>query len=92
MCYSIYLLHFMIITMTGKVLFRHAAAAPPPSLTLMLRGFVLLAIAITASMLFFALVERPCMDPAWPRKLADRVRRTVENRADQRVSTGVGDA
>jgi len=35
--------------------------------------FITLGIPIAAvSVLAFILIERPCMDPAWPQKLAER--------------------
>ena len=58
MCYTIYLVHYPVISLAGKV-----AKAP-----LAMVAISLVAIA-TASLLFFMLIERPCMDKTWPAKL-----------------------
>jgi peptidoglycan/LPS O-acetylase OafA/YrhL len=64
--YSIYLLHYPILLLWSRGL-------DPVDLqtfeTLTLVG-LMLASVILASLLFFVLVERPCMDPSWPKKLA----------------------
>lgn len=68
MCYTIYLLHYPIIAMVGKVF------APP------LRGFhyeaqyaifllLTLPIIYGLSAVFFILLEKPCMDKNWPTML-----------------------
>jgi peptidoglycan/LPS O-acetylase OafA/YrhL len=68
MCYSIYLVHFCVIWLSGWICgktlnvsgyFRGFAAE---------LGFGLPAIAI-ASAAFFLMVERPCMNPDWPARL-----------------------
>ena len=37
---------------------------------------VLVPVALAVGAAFFVLIERPCMDPAWPEKLRDRLRAT----------------
>ena len=71
MCYSIYLWHFFVIGVFFK-LTRHAVVFQD-FLTNLTAQIVLLGVPIAAvSLLAFVLVERPCMDPAWPRKLAEK--------------------
>lgn len=68
MCYSIYLWHFFVIGVVFK-LTRHAVVFQD-FLTNFAVQTVLLGIPIaTVSLLAFLMIERPCMDPAWPRKL-----------------------
>jgi peptidoglycan/LPS O-acetylase OafA/YrhL len=73
MCYSIYLLHNVVLNNT---LFLTKDLAPtgwyPADLALqgLLTGLLVLAV----SAVFFVLVERPCMDKSWPRHLASWVR------------------
>ncbi len=73
MCYSIYLLHNVLLNNTlflTKDLAPFGAYAPDLLLQLLVMGpFV---VAVSAG--FFVLVERPCMDKAWPRHLATWVR------------------
>lgn len=61
MCYTIYLFHFLIIVFATHMLGR----AKAPLLVVM----VSLALIAIASIGYFLLVERPCMDRNWPRKL-----------------------
>jgi peptidoglycan/LPS O-acetylase OafA/YrhL len=68
MCYSIYLWHFFTIGVFFK-LTRHLIVFQD-----FLANFIVQVIALgipiaMVSLLAYVLVERPCMDPAWPRKL-----------------------
>ena len=63
MCYTIYLIHFEAISIIGR-----ATHNPPLFVALSL-----LLIA-AASITFFVLVERPCMNKDWPKELARRFR------------------
>ncbi|MGB8480828.1 MAG: acyltransferase [Acidobacteriaceae bacterium] len=68
MCYSIYLWHFFMIGVFFK-LTRHLIVFHDFLLNFSVQ-VVALAIPIAAvSLLAYVMVERPCMDPAWPRKL-----------------------
>ncbi len=68
MCYSIYLWHFFVIGVFFK-LTRHAVLFHDFLLNFLIQ-IVTLGIPIAiVSVLAFVLIERPCMDPAWPRKL-----------------------
>jgi peptidoglycan/LPS O-acetylase OafA/YrhL len=71
MCYSIYLTHRTTILILESVLSRfHTRLATS------IPGFLLLSIpaSIVAGAVYFRLVERPCMDPNWPRELMARFR------------------
>ena len=73
MCYSIYLLHNVILNNT---LFLTKDLAPTGSyaVDLGLQALLMGALVLAVSGVFFLLVERPCMDRAWPRHLATWVR------------------
>jgi hypothetical protein len=64
MCYSIYLLHYEVISMTGRISTRFS-----PGSHFVSRFLVDAAVAIPAvmilSLLFFVAIERPCMNPGW---------------------------
>jgi peptidoglycan/LPS O-acetylase OafA/YrhL len=66
-CYSIYLVHLPLVHAGAQVLskfivFRSLLEA------WVISWVVLVPIALLAGLLFYALVERPCMDPRWPEK------------------------
>ena len=72
MTYSIYLIHTPIIAMlvphTGGM-FSHVFSTT----NALLQVVVLAPIVLAASLVFYLLIERPCMDPQWPFKLARRL-------------------
>jgi len=61
MCYSIYLFHFLVIAFATRIV---AHGRSP----LLLTGLSIVLIALTSA-LYFLLIERPCMDRDWPKKL-----------------------
>ncbi len=66
-CYSIYLVHVPVMHACAQLLskfvtFGSLGEAWMISLT------VLVPVTLTSGMIFYALVERPCMDPRWPEK------------------------
>jgi len=68
MCYSIYLLHYPLISVLGRGV--AVVAAPTDVLwSLLLHGVLVIPPLLGLCAVFFALVERPCMDPAWPARL-----------------------
>jgi peptidoglycan/LPS O-acetylase OafA/YrhL len=94
MCYSIYLVHFVLLVSLRPAVagIRNAA----PWMDVLIYAIVLLPIVLAVSILFFVLVERPCMDPAWPSRVArwgrthrPRGRRT--ERSPQRSVTGTSE-
>jgi len=73
MCYSIYLLHFPLISMIG----RHtlpAGAALRPWMHLLIQTAIIAPPVLLICGVYFALIERPCMERDWPQKLAAWVR------------------
>jgi len=72
MCYSIYLLHYPLMLLIARALHPASALAWAGS------AVVLVAATLAAGVTFFALVERPCMEPHWPSKLIARLRTRAE--------------
>jgi peptidoglycan/LPS O-acetylase OafA/YrhL len=72
MCYSIYLLHYPLMLLIGRALHPVSALAWAGS------AAALVAATLAAGVVFFALVERPCMEPHWPSKLIARLRTRAE--------------
>jgi peptidoglycan/LPS O-acetylase OafA/YrhL len=69
MCYSIYLLHFALMAAIFK-LTRRLIVVRADFLTNFVIQIVVTGVPILLlSMLYYRLVERPCMDPDWPSKL-----------------------
>ena len=73
MCYSIYLLHMLLISISFRAI-KHVRFSAPGT-TLAVQGFLLVLVVLLCSPIFFVLVERPCMDPNWPFRLAQAARR-----------------
>ena len=75
MCYSIYLIHTFVISIVFKAVehlrFENGVATLLTQMTLLVLPALMVATA------YFVLVERPCMDPAWPKKLWHRLRGRV---------------
>ncbi len=68
MCYSMYLWHFFIIALVFKAT-RHLALTSDELVNFLLQAALILPCILAGTLVYFVLVERPCMDPAWPRKL-----------------------
>lgn len=68
MCYSIYMLHWAVISLAGRFFLsvgRHLG--PEGYLSVQIIGYVVAILLLSG--LFFKLVERPCMRREWPREL-----------------------
>jgi len=68
MCYSIYLLHYPIISLAGNIMLKFPIGLPPAVQAMVCSLVLLIPIGIISAG-FFLLVERPCMDKNWYRKL-----------------------
>lgn len=69
MCYSIYLLHYALIaflTMFSIKLFNPAWSY---TVNYGIQALIILPIVLLISAVFFALIEKPCMDKDWPARL-----------------------
>ena len=79
MCYSIYLVHYPLFVLMSRPL--TPVGYLPTDAGLILAFVVLVPVALLVGATFFVLVERPCMDPAWPERLARRLRATRRSAA-----------
>ena len=72
MCYSFYLMHMLIISSGLQLTHRWLVPSSVP-LSFLIQFCVLGPVIYLLCTGYFLLIERPCMDPAWPHKLALRV-------------------
>lgn len=74
MCYSIYLLHMTVIAFVFKASRYLIISRADYMVNYIIQCMVLIPCVLGVSAAFFALVERPCMDPEWPKQLARFIR------------------
>lgn len=70
------LLHVPVITGTSALLFRMTGRSSDAAF-IGVSIFVLVLVSFVVGMIFYVLVERPCMSPDWPSRLASFVRRRL---------------
>ena len=75
MCYSIYLVHYPLFIVLSRYL--GPLTHLQPDIALALTCAIVIPVGLVAGAAFFVLVERPCMDPAWPERARSRVRRIL---------------
>jgi peptidoglycan/LPS O-acetylase OafA/YrhL len=68
MCYSIYLLHTPLMAMLAP--YTAGIGGGWGTVNVIVQFLLLGGISLLVSAIFFAFVERPCMDPQWPRRFA----------------------
>ena len=68
MCYSIYLIHLPFLEVAANQTVKIGKFLPYPAF-FALQFLMLGVLVVSAALVFFRLVERPCMDPRWPGKL-----------------------
>jgi peptidoglycan/LPS O-acetylase OafA/YrhL len=68
MCYSIYLLHTPLMAMLAP--YTAGIGGGWGTVNVIVQFLFLGGISLLVSAIFFAFVERPCMDPQWPRRFA----------------------
>jgi peptidoglycan/LPS O-acetylase OafA/YrhL len=73
MCYSIYLLHWHVISATVFFVRRWRVGSSFLS-RFSIDLLIILPIVLLVATAFFSLIERPCMDPAWVARLAGKFR------------------
>jgi peptidoglycan/LPS O-acetylase OafA/YrhL len=68
MCYSIYLIHYEVISAVGR--FTKSAGQHLPNPVYLVVQFVLVGSAVVVVCgLYFIVLEKPCMNPDWPQRL-----------------------
>jgi peptidoglycan/LPS O-acetylase OafA/YrhL len=76
MCYSIYLLHYEVISAVGRVT-RRLGETAPYWIYLSLQLVLIAAAIVLICGAYFVAIEKPCMRRDWPRRLWDYGQRTV---------------
>jgi len=72
MCYSLYLLHPLVMSVAFReVKFWRIGG---DAVTFVLQTVLLLIPILVVSLVYFVLIERPCMNKRWPQELAARLR------------------
>jgi len=71
MCYTIYLLHYPIISMFGNPLLKHSFSNYS-FVNISIYSIFLLFAIMSISSIYFLLIERPCMDKDWYKKILKR--------------------
>jgi peptidoglycan/LPS O-acetylase OafA/YrhL len=72
MCYSIYLLHTLLMSLTFRLV-KHISFSSD-MVTSWVQIILVLAMIVALSTIYFVLIERPCMNPRWPQDLLARLR------------------
>ncbi len=75
MCYSIYLLHAHMVSILAFLTKIMYISMLPFWVNFLIQTAIHGAIVLFISSMFFKLIERPCMDRDWPRKLANSLRK-----------------
>jgi peptidoglycan/LPS O-acetylase OafA/YrhL len=69
MCYSIYLLHYALIAFLSNYTKIAFFSTSSYGFNYMIQFLIIIPIVLIVSSIYFVLIERPCMDREWPRKL-----------------------
>ena len=72
MCYSIYLTHTAVLTGVQLALSRLPIQALPAGVVTAIIFALCFSLVLVVGTTFFVLIERPCMDPSWPHRLAQK--------------------
>jgi peptidoglycan/LPS O-acetylase OafA/YrhL len=74
MCYSLYLLHYPLYSfIAGRIITGHLSLAG----ACLRLGVAALPLAVAAGVAYYLLIERPCMNPNWPKQFYQRVRQLL---------------
>jgi len=76
MCYTIYLIHMPILEVGANLTNKVGAGLPYP-IYLMIQFCFLLPAVLVASIIFYVMIERPCMNKHWPSNLVNAVSRQL---------------
>ena len=91
MCYSIYLLHFLFIAVLFKVTRRAILPDTLFFVNYVVQVLLTLVPAVAMCVVFFLLVERPCMDPKWPTTLWHKLTGRPEREAAALETSGISE-
>jgi peptidoglycan/LPS O-acetylase OafA/YrhL len=79
MCYSFYLMHMLVMSAAFRLTRRWIIPSNLP-LSYLIQVVLLGSCIYLFCTAYFVLIERPCMDPDWPRKLLSRLSRNSGSR------------
>jgi peptidoglycan/LPS O-acetylase OafA/YrhL len=85
MCYSFYLMHMLVI-MTAFKLTKRLILPDHFVATYLIQAVLLLPLVAAVSTLYYAWIERPCMDPKWPNRLAAHLRQRATGRKEAAIA------
>ncbi|MBB5341285.1 acyltransferase family protein [Tunturiibacter gelidoferens] len=88
MCYSFYLMHMMVISIAFRLTRRLLIPSSLP-LSFLIQSILLGTCIYLFCTAYFILIERPCMDPKWPHKLASKLSNLSRPRRAVVVETSV---
>jgi peptidoglycan/LPS O-acetylase OafA/YrhL len=71
MCYSIYLTHYPVMILMRRWV--APIAGLPYPVALLLGALIMFPVVLLVGAVFFVTIERPCMDPDWARRVAERL-------------------
>jgi peptidoglycan/LPS O-acetylase OafA/YrhL len=74
MCYSIYLLHFPLISLFGKPLLKFSISENS-FVNISIYSILVIFVVLFISSIFFILIERPCMDKNWYKNIFNKKNR-----------------
>jgi peptidoglycan/LPS O-acetylase OafA/YrhL len=77
MCYSFYLMHMLVISVVFKFT-RRLVVSSNFALSCLVQIVVLGTCIYLCCTVFYVLIERPCMDPSWPRKVLAKLLKPKE--------------
>lgn len=80
MCYSIYMLHQPLMAVFLNRLFGNEPVFSGIAVDFVVRLLIVLVLVLVASIIFFVLVERPCMQRQWYQKLLPSKKHKFEHR------------
>lgn len=79
MCYSIYLLHYPIISMFGNVLLKYSFSKYS-FINITIYSIILMCLILLIASVFFLFIERPCMDKDWFKKLFEQRKKVIKHK------------
>jgi peptidoglycan/LPS O-acetylase OafA/YrhL len=74
MCYTIYLLHNPIISLVGNFTIKHSFSSIF-WIDWLIQSVILLSVILIICSIYFVLIERPCMQKDWHKRLFEKVKK-----------------
>lgn len=85
MCYSIYLFHFLFISAMGK-LTKAIHFGNNFWFYYLIQAAIIVPLVLIACAVYFVLIERPCMDREWPRKVKQFLSRGLKSQVKEKAA------